>query len=192
MPKADDMSEIRMVVGLGNPGVEYFGTRHNLGFEVVDCLAEFLKLDIRQKKFGCVFGSCEYSDKKLILLKPLLYMNRSGQAVATAVGFYKLDLEDLLIVTDDMSLEPGVIRIRTKGTSGGHNGLGDIIEKLGTTEFGRLRIGIGQSLGDDVDYVLGRPGEDEIGSLEEAVVSARQGVLSWIESGIETAMNRFN
>ncbi len=186
------MSEIRMVVGLGNPGVEYVGTRHNLGFEVVDSLAEFLKIDTRQKKFGCSFGSCEYSDKKLILLKPLLYMNRSGQAVATAVGFYKLELEDLLVVTDDMALEPGVIRIRTKGSSGGHNGLGDIIEKLGTTEFGRLRIGIGQSLGNDVDYVLGRCGEDERGLLEEAVISARQGVLSWIENGMETAMNRFN
>jgi PTH1 family peptidyl-tRNA hydrolase len=122
----------------------------------------------------------------------MLYMNRSGQAVATAVSFYKLELEDLLVVTDDMALEPGVIRIRTKGSSGGHNGLGDIIEKLGTTEFGRLRIGIGQSLGNDVDYVLGRPGEDERGLLEEAVVSSRQGVLSWIESGMETTMNRFN
>ena len=186
------MSEVRMVVGLGNPGDEYVGTRHNLGFRVIDSLAEQLKLDCRKKKFSGVFGSGEYEDKKLILLKPWLYMNRSGHVVATAAGFYKLELENLLVVTDDLALEPGVIRVRMKGSSGGHNGLGDIIEKLGTTEFGRLRIGIGQSRGDDVGYVLGRPSEDERPLLDDAVDAARKAVLCWIENGIEMTMNRFN
>jgi PTH1 family peptidyl-tRNA hydrolase len=181
-----------MVVGLGNPGEEYIGTRHNLGFQVVDSLAESLKVDFRKKKFGGVFGSVEYEDKKLILFKPWLYMNRSGQAVATAAGFYKLELENLLVVTDDLALEPGVIRVRMKGSSGGHNGLGDIIEKLGTAEFGRLRIGIGPSRGDDVGYVLGRPSEDEKPLLDDAVDAAGKAVFCWIKNGIEMTMNRFN
>lgn len=122
-------------------------------------------------------------------------MNRSGQVVATAVGFYKLDLENLIIVTDDLALEPGVIRMRSKGSAGGHNGLADIIEKLGTNEFARCRIGIGNKIEpgrDQVDYVLGRPTRDQKAMLETAVLKARDAVLCWIENGIETAMNKYN
>jgi len=190
------MGEIRMVVGLGNPGDEYVDTRHNTGFKVIDLLAEELKVEVRKRKFGARFGSSEFVDKKLVLLKPWQFMNRSGQSVATAAGFYKLGVSDLLVVTDDMDLEPGRIRIRAKGSAGGHNGLADIIDKLGTNEFARCRIGIGRS-GEEtrqsrVDYVLDKPTEAEKLLLDRAVERARDAVLCWIEHGVEAAMNRFN
>ena len=122
------MSDIKLIVGLGNPGKEYDNTRHNVGFEVIDELAKRLFVDVKQKKFGSLFAQTEFEGKKLILLKPQTYMNRSGQAVATAKGFYKLDDADILVVVDDTALEPGVIRVRAKGSAGGHNGLRDIIQ----------------------------------------------------------------
>ncbi|KPL22043.1 MAG: hypothetical protein AMJ75_08835 [Phycisphaerae bacterium SM1_79] len=184
---------MKMVVGLGNPGDEYIDTRHNTGFKVIDALAEALEIDVRKRKFGARFGSGEFADKKLILLKPWQFMNRSGQAVATAVGFYKLSIGELLIVTDDMDLEPGRIRIRARGSAGGHNGLVDIIDKLGTSEFARCRIGIGRSGEQEaVDYVLDKPTELEEPLLAAATERARDAVFCWIEYGIETTMNRFN
>jgi PTH1 family peptidyl-tRNA hydrolase len=187
------MGDTKMVVGLGNPGDEYIDTRHNTGFKVIDSLAEALEIKVRKRKFGARFASGEFADKKLILLKPWQFMNRSGQAVATAAGFYKLSLENLLVVTDDMDLEPGRIRIRTKGSAGGHNGLADIIDKLGTNEFARCRIGIGQSAEQEsVDYVLDRPTDVEKPLLAAAVERARDAVFCWIEYGLETAMNKFN
>jgi PTH1 family peptidyl-tRNA hydrolase len=187
------MVETKMIVGLGNPGREYVGTRHNTGFKVIDALAETLGIEVRKRKFGARFGSGEFANRKLILLKPWQFMNRSGQAVATALGFYKLGANDLLVVTDDMALDPGRIRIRAKGSAGGHNGLADIIEKLATNQFARLRIGIGQSPDEwTVDYVLDRPTESEKPLLDAAIAKARDAVLCWIESGIDEAMNKFN
>jgi PTH1 family peptidyl-tRNA hydrolase len=183
----------KMVVGLGNPGKEHAETRHNIGFKVIDSLAERLGVKIKKRKFGARFGEAEYCDKKLILLKPWQFMNCSGQVVATAVGFYKLALNDLLIVTDDMALEPGRIRIRAKGSAGGHNGLADVIDKLGTNKFARCRIGIGHC-GKQIafDYVLDKPTEAEKPLLDEAIDIARKAVLCWIEYGVEKAMNEFN
>jgi PTH1 family peptidyl-tRNA hydrolase len=183
----------RIVVGLGNPGDEYVNTRHNIGFEVIDSLSEQLNIEVRKRKFGARFGLGEFSDKKLILLKPWRYMNRSGHPVATAVGFYKLDLTDLLVVTDDLALPPGKIRIRPGGSAGGHNGLADIIEKLGTEKFARLRIGIGQSGRENaVDFVLNKPPKQDRVLLDEAIQRAGQAVISWLENGIEATMNKFN
>jgi len=187
------MSGMKIIVGLGNPGDEYADTRHNTGFKVIDSLAKTLRTDVRKRKFGARYGLGEYSDTKLILLKPWQYMNRSGQAVATAMGFYGLVLSDLLVVSDDLSLEPGRIRIRAKGSAGGHNGLADIIEKLGAGEFARLRIGIGDNgTVDSAVYVLRKPRLEERPALDEAIERARQAVLCWIEYGIEKAMNEFN
>jgi len=187
------MSGMKIVVGLGNPGDEYSDTRHNTGFKVIDSLAETLKTDVKKRKFGARFGLGEYCDTKLILLKPWQYMNRSGQAVATAMGFYGLVLSDLLVVSDDLSLDPGRIRIRAKGSAGGHNGLADIVEKLGANDFGRLRIGIGDNgTTDSAVYVLQKPRLEERPALDEAIERARQAVLCWIEHGIEKAMNEFN
>ncbi len=182
-----------MVAGLGNPGEEYVDTRHNAGFRVIDSLATALKVDVRKKKFGALLGQCEFGDKKLILLKPLGFMNRSGESVATAVGFYRLELGDLLVITDDMDLEPGRIRVRQKGSAGGHKGLADVIEKLGTASIGRLRIGIGPSDKEDAyDYVLDKPTEQERLLLCEAIEMAREAVLYWVAHAIEATMNKFN
>ncbi|MGD2094818.1 MAG: aminoacyl-tRNA hydrolase [Phycisphaerales bacterium] len=187
------MGDMKMVVGLGNPGEEYVDTRHNTGFKVIDSLSKVLGIEVRKRKFAARFGSGEFADKKLILLKPWQFMNRSGQAVATAKGFYKLSIKDLLVITDDMDLEPGRIRIRAKGSAGGHNGLADIIEKLGTNEFARCRIGIGHGEEQDaVDHVLNKPSDTEQPLLAEAIEKAKEAVLCWIEYGIEKTMNEFN
>ena len=151
------MGDMIMVVGLGNPGDRYLDTRHNMGFMVIDSLAEALRIEVRKRKFGARFALGEFADKKLILLKPWQFMNRSGQAVATAAGFYKLGVGDMLVISDDMDLEPGRIRLRAKGSAGGHNGLADITQKLGTSEFARCRVGIGRSdWQESVSYVLER------------------------------------
>jgi len=187
------MGDMKMVVGLGNPGDRYVDTRHNMGFMLIDSLAEALKIDVKKSKFGARFGSGEFADKKLILLKPWQFMNRSGQAVATAAGFYRLNVDDLLVVSDDLDLEPGRIRVRAKGSAGGHNGLVDIAQKLGTNEFARCRVGIGRSdRQESVSYVLDRPAKDQKPLLAAAVERARDAVFCWIECGIETAMNEFN
>ncbi|MBN1391418.1 MAG: aminoacyl-tRNA hydrolase [Sedimentisphaerales bacterium] len=185
--------EIKMVVGLGNPGKEYVGTRHNMGFRAVDSLAEELKIEVKKKRFNGCLGTGEYAGKKLILLKPMRFMNCSGQVVATAAGFYKLTASNLLIVLDDMALPPGRVRVRMKGSAGGHNGLADVIEKLGTDNVNRLRIGIGPSSENEAyDYVLSKPAEAEKPLLDEAITRAREAVLCWVEYGIRATMNKFN
>jgi PTH1 family peptidyl-tRNA hydrolase len=189
----DVSNGIKMVIGLGNPGRRYANTRHNVGFRVIDSLAARLQIDVKKKKLGAVLGQGEFADRKLILLKPWRFMNCSGQVVATAAGFYKVGVDDLLVITDDMALPPGQIRMRVKGSSGGHKGLDDIIEKLGTERVGRLRVGIGQEGKEAaVDFVLDKPTEAERIMLDEAVEKAREAVLYWVEYGIEAAMNKFN
>lgn len=191
---------MKMVAGLGNPGKEYVGTRHNVGFAVVDAVAEALSIVVKRRKFGARFGEGAFDNDKLILLKPWEFMNRSGRSVAEAAGFYKLPLEALLVVTDDMALEPGKIRLRAKGSAGGHNGLKDIIEELGTEDFARLRVGIGsaQSKNTDYaspsarDYVLGRFEPQEKVVIGNAIVRARDAVICWLQNGIDSAMNEFN
>jgi PTH1 family peptidyl-tRNA hydrolase len=191
--RIDAMSETKMVVGLGNPGSEYVGTRHNVGFRVIDLLAEALKMEVRRRKFGAVFGSCEFAGKKLVLLKPWQFMNCSGRPVAKAISFFELDVSELLVITDDMALSPGTIRVRAKGSSGGHKGLADVLEKLGVENIARLRIGIGQSdNADAVDFVLDKPTETERPLLDEAIVMAQQAALYWVEHGIEATMNKYN
>jgi PTH1 family peptidyl-tRNA hydrolase len=187
------MSDTKLVIGLGNPGREYVDTRHNMGFKVIDSLAEVLKIGLGKRKFGARFGTGEFANKKLILLEPLRFMNRSGGPTARAANFYKLEASDLLVVTDDMALALGRLRIRARGSSGGHNGLTDVLEKLGTQDVPRLRIGIGQSDRDDwADFVLAEPPKSECLIMNEAIARAREAVLCWIENDVETTMNRFN
>jgi peptidyl-tRNA hydrolase, PTH1 family len=185
--------EIRMIVGLGNPGSEYDGTRHNMGFEVIDLLAETFGETVKKKKFGALMGEAERDGKKLILLKPQEFMNLSGQAVATAAGFYKVPPSGILIVADDMALEPGRLRIRASGSAGGHNGLSDIIEKLCTIDVARLRIGIGKAPGPQWrDWVLTRPSAADRKLMDAAVARGRDAALCWIDKGVAAAMNTFN
>jgi PTH1 family peptidyl-tRNA hydrolase len=187
------MAGMKLIVGLGNPGEEYAETRHNAGFKVIERLAGELKIDLSRNRFGGSIGQGDFEDKKLILLKPQKFMNRSGEVVAKAMGFYKFALGDLLVVTDDMDLEPGRIRVRAKGSAGGHNGLADIIEKLGSNQFGRLRVGIGGCDGiGRRDYVLSRPDKQDRELINQAVEKAAKAVICWIKYGVVKAMNEFN
>jgi PTH1 family peptidyl-tRNA hydrolase len=187
------MADVKLIVGLGNPGSEYAETRHNLGFKVIEALENALAIEVKKRKFAARIGEGSHVGRRLILMKPWTFMNRSGQAVATAVGFHKLDLSDLIVVTDDMALEVGRIRVRASGSAGGHNGLADIIEKLGSNEFARCRVGIGPAqIEDAVDHVLGRPQEQDKRRLNEAILRARDAVLCWVEFGIDRTMNEFN
>jgi PTH1 family peptidyl-tRNA hydrolase len=187
------MTETRLIVGLGNPGREYEKTRHNVGFRVVDSLAQKLGVEVKDKKFGGLMGQAEYDQKKLILLKPQEFMNLSGQAVSTVMGFYKLKLSDLLVILDDMALEPGIIRVRTKGSSGGQKGLTNIIQRLGSNEFARIRVGIGKSpFADSSNYVLGVPGSEEQALIDESIKRARDAAICWVTEGTDKAMNKFN
>ncbi len=188
----DEEMETVIVAGLGNPGSKYEGTRHNVGFEAVDRLAEKLAADVRKKKFNALLGQALYKDKKVLLLKPQSYMNCSGQVLATAGGFYRLKGPQMMVITDDMALEPGIIRLKPKGSAGGHNGLADIIQKVGG-DFNRCRVGIGKSpYPNTKDYVLGRIGSDERALIDPALDRAVEAVLEWIEFGIDSAMTKYN
>lgn len=187
------MVHVRLIAGLGNPGPEYEQTRHNVGFRVLDALAERLGGTIRRRAFNALVEDVMLGDMKLILLKPQQYMNRSGHAIATAAGFYKLSAAEILVVLDDMALPTGQLRIRPKGSAGGHNGLKDIIARLGTDAFARLRVGIGDSGSREAaDYVLSRFAADERQAVDQAISRSVDAVLYWAQNGVEPAMNRYN
>ncbi|MCK5175731.1 MAG: aminoacyl-tRNA hydrolase [Planctomycetes bacterium] len=187
------MYEKKVIIGLGNQGGQYAGTRHNIGFDVVDRLASDLDVIFNKKKFGAMFGDRIISGWTLMLLKPQWYMNRSGEVVASAMRYFGISAEDIMVVTDDMALDVGRIRIRLKGSSGGHKGLGDIIEKLGTQEFGRIRVGIGKNEHQIAsDYVLSRPRGEEKKLLDRAVDTTCQALRCWLKEGADKMMNEFN
>ncbi|MHC4880981.1 MAG: aminoacyl-tRNA hydrolase [Planctomycetota bacterium] len=186
-------ASMKLIAGLGNPGNEYGGTRHNVGFMVVDALAERFGATVRRKKFNALAEEIIVADTKVLLLKPQQYMNRSGHAVATAAGFYKLGPTDVLVVTDDLALDVGRIRLRAKGSSGGHKGLKDIMARLASDNFPRLRVGIGNSgRMDSADYVLSRFSADERAAIDKAVQTAVEAILCWFRDGIDMAMTRYN
>ncbi len=187
------VSDTYLIVGLGNPGKEYENTRHNAGFEAIDALAAAFGEKVSQKKFSALFGQLIDGDRKLLLLKPMAYMNRSGQATATAAGFYQIPPERVLVVYDDTALETGRIRLRPAGSAGGHNGLADVIQKLGTDKVPRLRIGIGQSpWADKKDYVLGRFTSEEREWIDPAIERAVKAILAWAKDGMEKTMSVYN
>lgn len=183
---------MKIIVGLGNPGKEYSRSRHNVGWLAVDELARRWQIDMSRERFTGWFGDGSISGKKVGLLKPLTFMNRSGRSALAAVQFYKIEAEDFMVVTDDLNLSLGRLRIRKQGSAGGHNGLADLVEKLGTNAFPRLRIGIGGHRGGMVSHVLGNFGADEKDVIEDAVVRAADAVECWISDGMDACMNRFN
>ncbi len=186
--------ETRVIVGLGNPGPRYARTRHNVGFLVVDALARRLGVDRWLNRFEAEIALAEAGDVRLILVKPLTFMNLSGRAVRQAVAWYRVPLDGLLVVYDDVDLPFGSIRLRLGGSSGGHHGVESIIAALGNDRFARLRIGIGRpSDGRDVTaYVLGRFRPEEEAALTGIVERAADAALTWSQEGIVRAMNQFN
>ena len=183
-----------IIAGLGNPGKEYENTRHNAGFMVMDALAEKIGADISEKKHKALCGKGVIGGEKVILMKPQTYMNSSGESIRAAADYYKVDPEDILIVYDDISLAPGQLRIRAKGSAGGHNGIKSIIAHLGTQEFPRVKVGVGEKpKGYDLaDYVLSRFQKDERVLMEEAFERAGEAAVCMMNDTMEHAMNQFN
>lgn len=181
-----------VIAGLGNPGIEYEGTRHNIGFMVIDELAKKLGVNVTKLKFKSLIGEGSLNGEKIILLKPQTFMNLSGEALYDAVSFYKVPLKNVIVIYDDKDLDVGKIRIRKKGSSGSHNGMKSVIYLLNSEEFPRLRIGIGKPQGDLVSHVLKKFEDSEKKIIDEAVIKAADAVLDIIENGIEHAMNKFN
>ena len=183
---------MKVVVGLGNPGGKYDGTRHNVGFAVVDSLAAGPRAGRFQSRFQAQVAELTEDGEKLLLVKPETFMNLSGRSVRQVLDFYQLPVSELLVVCDDINLPLGKLRVRARGTHGGHNGLRNIQEHLGTTEYARLRIGVDAPREDAVDHVLGRFRPAERRVIEDAVSLAVQAVAVWVSQGVEECMNRFN
>jgi PTH1 family peptidyl-tRNA hydrolase len=184
---------MKLVVGLGNPGRAYEKTRHNIGFFVLDQLASLEPTAAWTKGFEGLVTDVRLAGEKVKLLKPTTYMNRSGRSVREAFDFYKVELKQLLVVCDDFSLKLGKFRFRSKGSSGGQNGLKDIALQLGTEDFSRLRVGIGSpGLSDPADFVLSEFSASEKKLVDDCVIEATRAVEWWCRDGIDVAMNEFN
>ena len=184
-----------LVVGLGNPGKQYEATRHNMGFDTVDRLVEDYNVPQGGVKFNAMYGKTMIGGEKVILMKPLSFMNLSGGPVREMANYFKIDPEsELIVIYDDIDLEPGQIRIRKKGSAGGHNGIKSIIAQLGTQNFYRIKVGVGaKPKGWDLaDYVLGRFSSDERIAVDKAIEEAADAVEMILKDGIEAAMNHYN
>lgn len=183
-----------IIAGLGNPGKEYEGSRHNVGFMTLDTLADRYRIDIREKAHKALIGKGMIEGNKVILVKPQTYMNLSGESIRSVMDYYKTEPSEFIVIYDDISLEPGQIRIRKKGSAGGHNGIKNIIAHLGTQEFPRIRIGVGEKPPrmDLADYVLSRFPKEEKEEMEQAFQDGAAAAVSMMNEGIDTAMNRFN
>lgn len=184
-----------MVVGLGNPGPNYQTTRHNAGFMALDLLADDLGIEVTREKYRALIGSGRAGGERVLLVKPLTFMNLSGQAVARLARWYGIVPQNIMVILDDLDLEPGRLRIRPRGGSGGHKGLASVLEALGTEAVPRTRIGIGRPPAgkEAVDYVLEPFTEEEWALVSPVLLKAAQAVRLWLETGnIEEVMNDFN
>lgn len=181
-----------LIVGLGNPGKEYEDTRHNIGFKVVDNIAKEYNIEINRQKFKGTYGEGFINGKKVMLLKPTTYMNLSGESVREVINFYNLENHEILIIYDDISLDVGKLRIREKGSAGGHNGIKSIIAHLGSDVFPRIKVGVGQPNSDLIRHVLGRFEKEEMTILDESIEAATKAAAEIIKDDVKTAMNQFN
>ena len=184
-----------VIVGLGNPDKKYELTRHNIGFDVIDALADKYNISVKEKKHKALIGSGVIEGMKVLLVKPLTYMNLSGQSVAEVMNFYKLDPEeDMIIAYDDISLAPGNIRIRKKGSAGGHNGIKNIIAMTGTQNFMRIKVGVGEKPQgwDLADHVLGRMDKEDRSRAQEAMTDAVEAAVLMMHDETDKAMNLYN
>ena len=186
---------MKLVVGLGNPGMQYVQSRHNTGFMAVDLVAGQLGIKLDKTFMRAIVGQGLHKGEKIILAKPQTYMNLSGEAVVKLLNWYKLSAGDMTIIYDDLDLEPGKIKVRHRGGDGGHRGLASIINLLGAGDFNRLRIGIGRpsAIGPDVvNWVLGRPGPEETSAINRALETVPEVLWEIVENGVGAAMNKYN
>ena len=183
-----------LIAGLGNPTKEYDKTRHNAGFAVIDTLADKYRIDVSEKKHKALCGKGVIEGRKVLLVKPQTFMNLSGESIRAAVDYYKIEPEDIIVIYDDISLDPGQLRIRLKGSAGGHNGIKNIIAHLGTQEFPRIKVGVGAKPPrmDLADYVLSRFSPDEQKQMDKAFQEAAEAAVSMMTDGAERAMNQYN
>ena len=183
-----------LIVGLGNPGVEYAATRHNIGFDMITYLSDKYNIPVNSREGKALVGKGILAGEKVMLAQPQTYMNLSGESVRALMDYYKIDIEDLLVIYDDISLDVGQIRMRGKGSAGGHNGIKSIIQHTGTQEFARIKIGVGQKPegGDLVKHVLGRFSREEDGMFRDAFALAEEGLLAWLQEDMKSAMNKVN
>lgn len=183
---------MKLIVGLGNPGKKYEHTRHNMGFDVVDLFGELAQIDIDKESFKGLVGRGKVLDEDIFLLKPQTFMNLSGESVREIVSYFKIKIEDIIVVYDDMALEPGKIRLRLSGSSGGHKGMQNIIEQLGTQDIKRIRVGIGEPTYDTIDYVLSKPTKDEMPLIDQAIVDASNALKDILKMNFDRAMTKYN
>ena len=184
---------MKLIVGLGNPGKEYEKTRHNTGFMVMDRLAETFQVSINVKKFKGEYVKFKYRGEDVILLKPMTYMNNSGESVIQVMNYFKMDVEDLRVIYDDMDMTTGKLRLRQSGSAGGHNGIKSIIAHVGTQNFKRIRVGIDKHPQIPVvDYVLGRFSKEEQPLIDEGIDHAVKAVEMMLDKDFVAAMNAFN
>ena len=185
---------MKLIVGLGNPGMQYAATRHNIGFEVIDSLSEVYNIPVNKSKYKALIGEGRIGDERVILMKPQTFMNLSGEAVRACMDFQKLSNEDVIIIYDDISLDVGQIRIRKSGSAGGHNGIKSIIAHMNTQEFPRVKVGVGQKPAgwDLANYVLGRFSEEDMKIIGPKINDVIKAVECMVASTIDKAMNQYN
>lgn len=185
---------MKLIVGLGNPGRQYAGTRHNMGFRVIDSFADMASVSLDRSGFNGVYGICKDPrfPEPFILAKPETYMNLSGEFVRQIVNYYKIDLEDIVIIYDDMAIAPGRIRLRANGSSGSHNGMQNIIENLSTPLLKRIRVGIGEPPYSGIEWVLGKPDAEDEKLIEEAIHQATLAVRDYLLHDWQYAMGQYN
>ncbi|EEM50004.1 aminoacyl-tRNA hydrolase [Bacillus cereus] len=192
--KESSGTRMKLIVGLGNPGREYELTRHNIGFMAIDELAKRWNISLNEQKFKGVFGAGFVNGEKVILLKPLTYMNLSGESIRPLMDYYKIDVEDFVVMYDDLDIPVGKLRLRMKGSAGGHNGVKSTISHLGTQEFQRIRMGIDRPKNGMkvVDYVLGRFTSEEITDVNHSIEKAADACEEWLNKPFLQIMNTFN
>lgn len=183
-----------LIVGLGNPGTEYAATRHNIGFDMITYLSDRYDIALRSREGKALVGKGMIDGERVILAQPQTFMNLSGESVRALMDYYKLDLSQLLVIFDDISLEVGQIRVRGKGSAGGHNGIKNIIQHMGSQDFARIKIGVGAKPegGDLIKHVLGRFSKEEDGMFRDVFALAEEAVTAIMNEGVESAMNKVN
>lgn len=183
---------MKLIVGLGNPGKKYEHTRHNMGFDVVDMFSSLAQIDIDKEAFKGLVGRGKIFDEDVYLLKPQTYMNLSGESVREIVSYFKIPIDDIIVIYDDMALNPGTIRLRLSGSSGSHKGMQNIIDNLGTQNIKRIRIGIGEPTFNSIDYVLGKPLKEEKTLIDKSIEDACEALKEILKHNFDSAMNKYN